>query len=76
MSNGWFGFASDNAHGQSPSLQASSWVKHCRQHESSGGRASVDTSGSKSKKLQATDEGLMLEVGGANSSGYGVVGSL
>lgn len=47
-------------HGQSPSLQASLGVKHDRQHGSSAGKASVDASGSRSKKHVATQESLML----------------
>lgn len=35
-------------------------MKHDRQHGSSAGSASVDASGSRSKKPIATDESLML----------------
>ena len=52
-----------NSHGQSPSLQGSFGVMHRRQHESRAGKASVEASGSRSKKLAATDESLMLEEG-------------
>ena len=53
-------FSQYDLHGQSPSLQASLGVKHDRQHGSSAGKASVDASGSRSKKLVATEESLML----------------
>ena len=62
------GFSSENSHGQSPSLQGSFGVMHRRQHGSSAGKASVEASGSRSKKLAATDESLMLEEDGINGS--------
>ena len=54
------GFFRDDLHCQSPSLQASFGVKHDRQHGSSAGSASVVASGSRSKKLIATNESLIL----------------
>lgn len=41
---------------------------HRRQHGSSAGKASVEASGSWSKKLAATDESLMLEEDGIDGS--------
>ena len=41
---------------------------HRRQHGSSAGKASVEASGSRSKKLAAADESLMLEEDGINGS--------
>ena len=41
---------------------------HRRQQGSSAGKASVEASGSRSKKLAATDESLMLEGFGINGS--------
>ena len=45
---------------------------HRRQHGSSAGKASVEASGSRSKKLAATDESLMLEEDGINGSRQGL----